>query len=905
MHLALPEHAVRAWGGETMPGWSVTYKLRELRQRVAELQALATSDPAQTQSNLQANLQAIEEEMAREGSRVAGVEGLLTDVTERKRLEEEIVRAKEYLGTVFDSIPDAIVAVDMNRTVVDCNRSVETVFGYRKEEIVGKNSALFYPDRQVYDEIERTVIQQIREKGYFRGEIAARHKQGTRLSLDVSASLLKGAEQQPVGIVGVFRDMTEHKRAEQALKKSEEKYRVLVENADEAIFSVDCNGVFLFMNGAAARDLGGRREDLVGKTMWDLVPQEVVQRHVQTIQEVIETGQGKVEEREMVLAGRRRWYRTNCQPLMDESGQPCAVIVMGTDVSERRQREEELQQYAWRLETLRRMDRRILSRESIDEIASWITAHVQETLPCPALSVTVFDPEAGEALVLVHRVGAESTSLEGKRFPLSAFKENEAALARLRQGELYVVENVSDLSSPLPDLQAWLGEGLYAHASAPLIVEEDLIGTLNLTVEPWALQTEQMDIVREIADTLAIAIHQSQLVHQVRRQAEELEKRVSARTRELATLYEITAVTSKPMELGLMLDEVLKCTVEAMGSSAGSVHVVDDVDGEPGNEALCLVAHCGLSSELQALLSSVSVDRGIIARVLKHNEPLIITDLTPDAYLSPTAGMNGFRVYGGAPMRARGRTLGVLSVFGDEAQQLAVDDIALLASIADHAGVAVENDRLRKQAERAAIAQERERLARELHDAITQSLYSLTLFADAAQDRVRDHRFEEVSPILDEIVHTGSQALKEMRLMLYELRPSLLRDHGLIEALHRRLDTVEARVGIEGRILDDALPELPAPAEEAFFSIAQEALNNALKHAEARSVTIRVCLEGEYAVLEIRDDGRGFDPEMVGQQGGQGLVNMKERAAGVGGSLTILSVPEGGTTVKVSLKCGS
>jgi signal transduction histidine kinase len=145
------------------------------------------------------------------------------------------------------------------------------------------------------------------------------------------------------------------------------------------------------------------------------------------------------------------------------------------------------------------------------------------------------------------------------------------------------------------------------------------------------------------------------------------------------------------------------------------------------------------------------------------------------------------------------------------------------------------------------------------------------------------------------------QSLKEMRLLIYELRPPVLEEEGLVGALQQRLDAVEGRTGMETRLLVDGEGQLAAPVEEALYRIASEALNNTLKHAAATSVTVRIRINDQRAELEIVDDGRGFDPGAITDQGGMGLVTMRERTERLGGTLTILSAPGEGTRVKVIL----
>ena len=199
-----------------------------------------------------------------------------------------------------------------------------------------------------------------------------------------------------------------------------------------------------------------------------------------------------------------------------------------------------------------------------------------------------------------------------------------------------------------------------------------------------------------------------------------------------------------------------------------------------------------------------------------------------------------------------------------------------------------------------AVLEERNRLARELHDSVTQALYSASLMSEAG------HRFAEAGD-LDRVRHylgrlgdTCQQALKEMRLLVYQLRPSVLEQEGIVGALRQRLDAVEKRAGVEVRLVFDDTLDLPARWEEELYRISQEALNNALKHSSAKLVTVRITAQNGNVDLEIEDNGQGFDLESVTGKGGLGLTSMHERARSIGGTFIVHSVPGSGTKVQVT-----
>lgn len=215
---------------------------------------------------------------------------------------------------------------------------------------------------------------------------------------------------------------------------------------------------------------------------------------------------------------------------------------------------------------------------------------------------------------------------------------------------------------------------------------------------------------------------------------------------------------------------------------------------------------------------------------------------------------------------------------------------------------AAQTQLLTHQAELATLA-ERERLARDLHDSTLQALYSVTLFAEAA----RRSAVSGEPSAQEYLLHLSSlvqQTLKEMRLLIYQLRPPALDEQGLIEALQTRLDAVERRAGIKVALQGDPGLHLPAPIKEAFYWVAEEALNNALKHAATTAVEIHVYRQGSRVELVVMDNGCGFNPAGLADHGGMGLPNMKARMAQVGGVLRIVSHPGEGTSVGASVEIG-
>ncbi|HJZ46463.1 MAG TPA: sensor histidine kinase [Roseiflexaceae bacterium] len=209
---------------------------------------------------------------------------------------------------------------------------------------------------------------------------------------------------------------------------------------------------------------------------------------------------------------------------------------------------------------------------------------------------------------------------------------------------------------------------------------------------------------------------------------------------------------------------------------------------------------------------------------------------------------------------------------------------------------AIEEQRLA-----AAILEERQRLARDLHDSVTQALYGITLHAEVARRLLASGDVPTATGYLNVLQEIAQEALIEMRLMIFDLRPPILGQVGLAAALQVRLDAVEGRANLQTKLIVDMAGDLPSLVEQALYGIAREALNNALKHAHAQHINVHLWQTQTSTFLEIADDGEGFDPAAPHTNGGLGLSGIAERVAQANGRLTLRSASGVGTQLRVEV----
>lgn len=267
-------------------------------------------------------------------------------------------------------------------------------------------------------------------------------------------------------------------------------------------------------------------------------------------------------------------------------------------------------------------------------------------------------------------------------------------------------------------------------------------------------------------------------------------------------------------------------------------------------------------------------------------------------------------------IEVQGNPIGKLAIWPKHGDAFGPGQFALVSELANRLERALHKISLSEQLSRYTVdlentiaertqeierREERERLAREMHDAVTQSIYSLTLFAEAGRRLAAIGQLDRVQEYLTLLGDTAQQAMKQMRLMLYELRPAVLEQVGLVRALQQRLEAVERRAGIDAHLEVSEPLRLSPVIEEGLYRICQEALNNALKHASAHTVTVRLRRVENEVLLEVSDDGIGFVPHQKSESVGLGLSHIRERAAWLNAGLQIETALDKGTTIRVSL----
>ena len=364
------------------------------------------------------------------------------------------------------------------------------------------------------------------------------------------------------------------------------------------------------------------------------------------------------------------------------------------------------------------------------------------------------------------------------------------------------------------------------------------------------------------------------------------------------TLSDVVLTIAAEREVEPVLQRLVHAARELGGARYAALGVPD---GEGG---FARFITSGMSDELIAAMGPLPRTHGMLGAMLESPAPYRTADIhTHERFRGwwPSAHPD-MRSFLGVPIVARGGIIGALYLTDKLGEAEFSDaDERLILLLAAHAAIAIENARLHERSRELSIVEERNRLARELHDSVTQQLFGVVLAAESACE-LHARGDGAAREQLERVQALARGAMEELRSVVFELRPASLEAEGLGQALRKHVEVLRHVTGREIELRVGSPPALGAAAAGQVFRIAQEALQNALRHADAGRIEVRLENGGGRLALTVADDGRGFDAYAPGVRGRRlGLTSMEERAAELGGRLAIESRPGAGTTVRLEV----
>jgi signal transduction histidine kinase len=382
-----------------------------------------------------------------------------------------------------------------------------------------------------------------------------------------------------------------------------------------------------------------------------------------------------------------------------------------------------------------------------------------------------------------------------------------------------------------------------------------------------------------------------------------LEQRVEERTRELATLLTISHNMASTLELEPLLNFILDQLKVMVDYTSVSILMLDRDD-------LVVTEYRGPYPRAKVLHSRFPVEGAVGGReVVSRREPVIIADMEDDSPLAQayrdSASEEQKRVasdarsWMGVPLIVKDQAIGMLRLCHSQPNYFAPRHAQLALAIANQAAVAIENAQLYERAHQLAAMEERQRLARELHDSVSQALYGIALGTHTALT-MRDRDPAKLTEALNYVLSLADAGLTEMRALIFELRPESLEQEGLVAALQKQAASIRARhdIMVKAELCEE--PNVRLEVKEALYRIAQEALHNTAKHARASQAELVLSCSADALVLVLADNGIGFDPS-ASFAGHLGLRSMRERVARLDGAVEIESAPGQGTHIRARI----
>jgi len=435
-----------------------------------------------------------------------------------------------------------------------------------------------------------------------------------------------------------------------------------------------------------------------------------------------------------------------------------------------------------------------------------------------------------------------------------------------------------------PPMRSFLG--------VPILAANHQLGQIYLTNKIGAkvFSEEDEQIIQMLAGYAAAAIQNARLYGNLR----ERDIALTQRSEDLALLNDIAAVLVPTQGLDEIVHKTLALVMDYLNVEAGEIFLLDEA-----SQTLRLVLHRGEAAEAFWTRSRFKLDEGFIGIAAAENKTLVSEDLSKDMrYLRSAVVDAGFRQFVCLPLTSGEKMIGVLSTAkrGDEP----FDDrsIQLLTAVGNWAGLAIENSRLHSNARRLAVLEERNRIGMDMHDGVIQTVFGVGLSLENIYHLVD----EDPSKAKDGIkvaIDGLNQSIRDLRTYILDLRPRHLGEENLLVGLRRLLTEYRVNTLSEAMLTgkESDFAHLEQDRALIFFHIAQEALANTAKHAKAKRVGINVWTTAERILMEIEDDGKGFDLDKMSMTLGHGLSNMHTRIRSAGGEVEITSAPDEGATI--------
>ncbi len=886
---------------------------------------------------------------------------LFQNITNFKQIEQSLHEQREWFQVTLAGIGDAVIATDVHERVVFINAVAAELTGWATEEALGQDvknifRAIEEDTRQPIDSLVHRAISE-GSITMLSGHTLLLTKDGQECPIDDSSAPIRDKQGKIIGAVLVFRDITEQRKTQAVLQESEQRFRMMSDSAPVLMWMAGVDKLFTYFNQSWLEFTGRTADQEIGSGWFEGVHPDDTQRCMETYTTAFDRRERFMMEYRLRAAdGSYRWLLDVGVPRFAADSTFEGYIGSCLDITERK-RDEEMRQYLSAL--VNNSDDAITGKTLQGIIVSWnggaerIYGYTAEEMVGQSVGL-LFPPgyqnEHREILEKLQR-GQHISRFETKRLrkdgaiidmsvTISPIKDGNGTIigastigrditSRKRAQEqiryqAHLLQNVSDaiVSTDMDRrIQTWnnaaemiygwirnevLGRLLGEVLADGLLDGDHLHDLLQQCMESGNWQGELVHRKKD-GSTIDVSASASLLTDDagqptgfvmVYRDITE-RKRVEMLEREQRILAEALRDTANALNstlnLSEVLDRILTNIERVVPHDAAEILLIE------GKLARVVRSRgYGEYSAGEDIRLPISVTPHL-RHMLETRQPLIIPDLVaylqdPELDLWPETR---WRSYAGTPIYLKDDIIGFINLDSMTPHFFTTMHADRLQAFAEQAAIAIQNARLYEQEQALAAIQERQRLARELHDAVSQTLFSASMIAEALP-RQWDRNPEKTRQRLEQLHQLTRGALAEMRTLLLELRPNSLLEVELPDLLRQLAEAVQSRKRITITVKVEEHEQIPPDVKFALYRIAQEALNNTAKHARATQATIRLSQNGTNGIeLSVADNGRGFDPGEVTPTS-LGLGIMRERAEDIGAKLTVATVPGSGTQVTVS-----
>jgi PAS domain S-box-containing protein len=788
--------------------------------------------------------------------------------TERKRVQEILYENEERFRTIADFTYDWEYWISPDGKFVYVSPSCKRITGYRRDEFLEEPELL---QKIVHPDDHATVaghIHEEREDGdvhWINFRIITRS--GEERWIEHICRPVYDTEGNWCGWRASNRDITERKRVEEererlmaqatkaradleqvatALERERSALQTIMDSTHAQLVYLDSQFNFLRVNSAYAQSSGYSKEELIGRNHFELFPHAENQAIFERVRDAGEPALFHAKPFEFPDRPKlgTTYWDWSLVPVKDENGDVQELVLSLLDVTEREQNMAQLEFERARLKAIveNAPEGIVVADEECRILLSNPAADRIYARPVPYRQ----DLDSHAELGLCHPDG---TPYDPRDLPLTRSASDGEMISNL------------EMAVQWPDGQR---RHLLVN-SAPI---RDSQGELSGAVA----------VFRDIT------------------QRKRMVKVLQRRNRDLRVLNRLGRGLGATLDLSQVLKRVLEAVQEVIAADRGLIWLWDE--GNPGWLVCRAAFHPEVSnSPLNLRLRS---GEGIAGWVAEYGKNALVSHAPKDPRFSPTIDMQtGLQTQSilAVPLRVHDALIGVLEVVDKSDSRFHGRDRMLLETLAASAAIAIENGRLYEQAKEVAATAERGRLARELHDAVSQTLFSASIIAESLP-RLWERDPDKVRRGLEQLQQLTRGALAEMRTLLLELRPRALVDAELDDLLQQLTEAFASRTPVRVSLTVEGQRSLPPEVQIALYRMTQEAVNNVTQHARATQVTVSLRRQPEGVELRIRDDGRGFDPDSV-RPGRLGLNILRERAEAIGATLQITSQAGQGTEIAV------